>query len=79
MRHIIRGQPTPAERRAADAALTAHQLKYGDYARPKNCETYQVRVGVRNYSIKVMNRKASYVATVMNHHRSLSKICGVPA
>ncbi|GAB2931237.1 DUF4060 family protein [Hafnia psychrotolerans] len=79
MRHIIRGQPTLAEQCAADAALTAHQQKYGDYARSKNCETYQVSVADRTYSIEVMNRKASYVATVMNHHRSLSKICEVPA
>ncbi|WP_449649160.1 DUF4060 family protein [Rahnella aceris] len=79
MRHIIRGKPTLAERCAADAALTAHQQKYGDYARSKNSETYQVRVAGRNYAIEVMNRKASYVATVMNHHRPLSKICGVPA
>ena len=79
MRHIIRGNPTPQEKQAAETALSCHQQKYGDYARRKNSETYQVRVAGRNYEIELMNRKASYVATVMNHHRSLSKICGVPA
>lgn len=79
MRHIIRGQPTPSERRAAEAALRCHQQKYGEYARRKNSETYRVEVDHQIISVEVMNRKASYVATVMNHHRSLSKICGVPA
>jgi len=79
MRHIIRGEPTPAEKLAAEAALSQHQQKYGDYGRRKNSETYRVSVAESTFFIEVMNRKASYVATVMNHHRSLSKLCGVPA
>lgn len=79
MRHIIRGNPTPQEKQAAETALSCHQQKYGDYARRKNSETYRILIANQTISIEIMNRKASYVATVMNHHRSLSKICGVPA
>ena len=79
MRHIIRGNPTPQEKQAAETALSCHQQKYGDYARRKNSETYRIRIAKQTISIEIMNRKASYVATVMNHHRSLSKICGLPA
>lgn len=79
MRHIIRGNPTPQEKQAAETALNCHQQKYGDYARRKNSETYRIRIANQTISIEIMNRKVSYVATVMNHHRSLSKICGVPA
>lgn len=79
MRHIIRGNPTPQEKQAAETALSCHQQKYGDYARRKNSETYRIRIADQTISIEIMNRKASYVATVMNHHRSLSKIFGVPA
>lgn len=79
MRHIIRGNPTPQEKQAAETALNCHQQKYGDYARRKNSETYRILIANQTISIEIMNRKASYVATVMNHHRSLSKICGVPA
>ena len=79
MRHFIRGNPTLQEKQAAETALSCHQQKYGDYARRKNSETYRIRIANQTISIEIMNRKASYVATVMNHHRSLSKICGVPA
>ncbi|WP_315709995.1 DUF4060 family protein [Brenneria uluponensis] len=79
MRHIIRGNPTPPERKAAEAALQNHQQRYGNYARRKNSETYRVRVANKTYSVEVTNRDASYVATVMNHHRSLQKMCGVLA
>ena len=79
MRHIIRGNPTPQEKQAAETALSCHQQKYGDYARRKNSETYRIRIADQTISIEIMNRKASYVATVMNHHRSLSKIFGVAA
>lgn len=79
MRHIIRGELTPLERKAAKTALQHHQQRYGNYARRKNSETYRVRVANKTYSVEVINRNASYVATVMNHHRSLQKLCGVPA
>ncbi|MEI7125436.1 DUF4060 family protein [Pectobacterium versatile] len=79
MRHIIRGELTPLERKAAEEALKSHQQRYGNYARRKNSETYRVRVANKTYSVEVTNRNASYVATVMNGHRSLQKMCGVPA
>ena len=78
MRHIIRGNNTPQEKQAAETALSCHQQKYGDYTRREKSETYRIRIADQTISIEIMNRKASYVATVMNHHRSLSKICGVP-
>uniref|UniRef100_A0A182SKD4 Uncharacterized protein n=1 Tax=Anopheles maculatus TaxID=74869 RepID=A0A182SKD4_9DIPT len=44
MRHIIRGDPTPLERKAAEAALSAHQSRYGDYGRRKVAENYRFRL-----------------------------------
>lgn len=79
MRHIIRGELTTAERKAAEAALINHQQRYGNHARRKTSETYRVKVGTKIVAVEIVNRDASYVATVMNHHRSLQKMCGVPA
>lgn len=79
MRHIIRGELTPIERRAAEKALNNHQQRYGDHARRKTTETYRVKVGEIIVAVEIANRTASYVATVMNHHRSLQNMCGAPA
>lgn len=78
MRHIIRGDPTPLERLAAETALASHQSRYGDYGRPKIAELYRVQVNGFVVTIEVINRNASYVATPMTKPRRLSKICGVP-
>ncbi|MCU1787721.1 DUF4060 family protein [Pectobacterium polaris] len=79
MRHIIRGTLTPAEREAAIEALNSHQQRYGNYAKQKTSSTYRVKIDDRIIPVEIVNRSASYVATVMNGHRSLQKICGVPA
>ncbi|GLW38508.1 bacteriophage protein [Pectobacterium carotovorum subsp. carotovorum] len=79
MRHIIRGKLTPAEREAAIEALNSHQRRYGNYAKPKTSSTYRVKIDGRIVPVEIVNRNASYVATVMNGHPSLQKMCGVPA
>ncbi|MBP1015803.1 DUF4060 family protein [Serratia fonticola] len=76
MRHIIRGDPTPLERLAAEAALSAHQSRYGDYGRRKVSESYRVQVGGLIVTVEIINRKSTYVATPMTGARRLSKICG---
>jgi hypothetical protein len=65
MRHIIRGDPTPIERQAAEAALSAHQSRYGDYGRTKVAENYRVQVNGFVVTVEIMNRNSSYVATPM--------------
>jgi hypothetical protein len=42
MRHIIRGEPTLAEKLAAEVVLNQHQKKYGDYGRRTTSETYRM-------------------------------------
>lgn len=76
MRHIIRGDPSPLERQAAEAALSAHQSRYGDYGRSKVSESYRVRVSGLIVTVEIINRKTSYVATPMTGARRLSKIFG---
>jgi len=76
MRHIIRGAPSPIERQAAEAALLAHQSRYGDYGRRKVSESYRVQVSGLIVTVEIINRKSSYVATPMTGARRLSKICG---
>ncbi|WP_422527758.1 DUF4060 family protein [Serratia fonticola] len=76
MRHIIRGDPFPLERKAAEAALSAHQSRYGNYGRSKVSECYRVKVSGLIVTVKIINRKSSYVATPMTGARRLSKICG---
>ncbi|WP_411569470.1 DUF4060 family protein [Pectobacterium cacticida] len=71
MRHIIRGTPTPLEREAATEALNSHQQRYGNYAKPKTSSTYRVKIDGRIVPVEIVNRSSSYVATVMNGHRSL--------
>lgn len=76
MRHIIRGDPTPLERKAAETALAEHQSRYGDYGRTKVAENYRVQVNGLIVTVEIINRKTSYVATPMTGARRLSKICG---
>lgn len=76
MRHIIRGAPSPLERKAAETALAAHQSRYGDYGPCKAGQNYRVQVGGVIVTIEVMNTKSSYVATPMTKARPLSKVVG---
>lgn len=76
MRHIIRGDPSPLERKAALAALSAHQSRYGDYGRQKVAESYRVGVNGIIVTVEIINRKSSYVATPMTKARPLSKVVG---
>lgn len=76
MRHIIRGDPSPLERKAAETALAAHQSRFGDYGRAKVTETYRIDVGGVVIAIEIANNKSSYVATSRMRPRSLSKVVG---
>ena len=76
MRHIIKGDPTPIELSAMEAALNHHQTKYGDYAPSKESENYTVLVNGMKIVVEIMNRKKSYVATSMMRPRDLSKVWG---
>ncbi|KFK93579.1 MULTISPECIES: DUF4060 family protein [unclassified Serratia (in: enterobacteria)] len=76
MRHIIRGAPSPLERKAAEAALKTHQSRYGNYARSKVTETYHIDVGGVVIAIEIANNKSSYVATSRMRPRSLLRIYG---
>ncbi|AIU73304.1 hypothetical protein AT03_13485 [Hafnia alvei FB1] len=76
MRHIIKGNPTPIELSAMEAALKHHQAKYGDYAPSKESENYTILVDGMKIVVEIMNRKKSYVATSMMRPRDLSKVWG---
>ncbi|MEX2952525.1 DUF4060 family protein [Serratia fonticola] len=76
MRHIIRGDPSPLERKAAETALAAHQSRFGNYGPCKAGQNYRVQVGEVIVTVEIINRKSSYVATPMTGARRLSKICG---
>lgn len=74
MRHIIRGNPGPSARRACEIALQAHQHKFGDYAPRSHRMNYRIEVDSQRFSIEVMNRQHSYVATAMTGHRRLGSM-----
>ena len=76
MRHIIKGDPTPIEISAMEAALNHHQAKCGDYAPSEESENYTVLVDGMKIVVEIMNRKKSYVATSMMRPRDLSKVWG---
>lgn len=76
MRHIIKGNPERTERAAMKAALNQHQAKYGDYGPTKKGVTYTIKVGEEKFSIEIINREKSYVATSMMRPRDLSKVWG---
>lgn len=76
MRHIIKGHPERTERAAMKAALNLHQAKYGDYGPTKKGVTYTIKVGEEKFSIEIINREKSYVATSMMRPRDLSKVWG---
>lgn len=74
MRLINRGsKQSPLARQAA---LAAHQQRYGDYGRSKMKETYTVRVEGVKVWVEVVNCKASYVATAMTGMRRLRSLPG---
>lgn len=76
MRHIINGNPERTERAAMKAALNQHQAKYGDYGPAKKGVTYTIKVGEEKFSIEIINREKSYVATSMMRPRELSNVWG---
>ena len=76
MRHIIKGHPERTERAAMKAALDIHQSKDGDYGPTKKGVTYTIKVGEEKFSIEIINREKSYVATSMMRPRELSKVWG---
>ena len=76
MRHIIKGNPERTVRAAMKAALKQHQAKYGDYGPTKKGVTYTIKVGEEKFSIEIINREKSYVATSMMRPRDLSKVWG---
>ncbi len=74
MRHIIRGKPAPAARQACKAALLAHQQKFGDYGPQRHLVNYRIEIDCQRYSVEVVNRQNSYVATALTGHRHLGAL-----
>lgn len=73
-KQIMRGCANEEERKACSAALGAHCDKYGDHS-PESVRTvYSVAVDGKKYSVEVVNRAKSYVATCMNKPRRLRSV-----
>lgn len=74
MRHIIRGNPGPAPRRACEMALQVHQDRFGEYGPQRKRTNYTVSVGSMKFTVEIVNRSASYVATAMIRARRLRSL-----
>ncbi|WP_336981753.1 MULTISPECIES: DUF4060 family protein [unclassified Cedecea] len=75
MRLINRGsKQSPLARRACDAALAEHHSRYGEYGRHKHRTNYTVVVDGIKFTVEVVNRTTSYVATAMIGARKLRNL-----
>lgn len=74
MKLINRSKKSPIGRRACEAALAAHQVRFGEYGRQQSRTNYTVSVDGMKVTVEVVNRAASYVSTAMTGFRKLRNL-----
>lgn len=68
MKLIIRGEVTPTERIAINAALEAHKKNYN---RTGIIVNHKIKIGKNTYPVEIKNCQRSYMVTMRNKRQRI--------